>query len=162
MKKTILFLAVGAALITCKPKLEGELGEAFSKVEGLNGTWQITEFSQRDENNPIKEVRDLSSFYIQDGIESTTITFNSSNMTYTAVPGPGKNYIGTEGSWHLDNNEAPTELIFENVTDTLSMLLGSMPRVFDTQLDLELPRFCIDASGVKTETVTYIFQISRQ
>jgi hypothetical protein len=161
MKKITLLLAACVALATCKPKIEGELGEPFSKIEGISGTWKINTFEQRDENNPIKETRDFSSFYVQDGVEPTHITFQSSNMTYNVVQGPGKNYFGTGGTWHFDNNDFPSEIYLESSTDTLIMQMGTMPRVFDNSLDLELHRYCEDATGVRTPTVTYIFNIQR-
>lgn len=146
---------------SCKPDIKGELGESFSKVEGLNGNWQLISFSQRDENNPIKEVRDLSEFYVVPGEESTKMSFSASDFTYTVEPGSGRNFFGTEGTWRFDNNEAPSFLYLQNTADTLELKLGSMPRSFDQQLDIELPRYCVDNLGVATPTVTYIFTIQR-
>jgi len=71
--KKILYIVFVLGLGSCKPEIKGELGEPFSKVDGINGSWQLTTFSQRDENNPIKEVRDLSEYYIIDGQESTKL-----------------------------------------------------------------------------------------
>ncbi|MFN0032426.1 MAG: hypothetical protein ACKVOR_09720 [Flavobacteriales bacterium] len=158
----VLLVVLATGMATCKPRIEGELGEPFDKLAGINGTWQISTFSQRDENNPIKEVLDLSSFYVQAGVEATTISFNSSNMTYSIVPGPGKNYFGTGGTWHFDNNEAPSEITLESATDTTTLQMGTMPRTFDNYLGLELQRYCEDALGNRTATVTYIFEITRQ
>lgn len=159
--KKILYIVFVVGLGSCKPEIKGELGEPFSKVDGINGSWQLTTFSQRDENNPIKEVRDLSEYYIIDGQESTKLTFNSSDFTYSVEPGPGRNFFGTEGTWRFDNNEAPAYVFLEMPTDTLQLTLGSMPRSIDTQLNLELPRYCVDANSNAVPTVTYIFNIQR-
>jgi len=159
--KKILYIVFVLGLGSCKPEIKGELGEPFSKVDGINGSWQLTTFSQRDENNPIKEVRDLSEYYIIDGQESTKLTFNSSDFTYSVEPGPGRNFFGTEGTWRFDNNEAPAYVFLEMPTDTLQLTLGSMPRSIDTQLNLELPRYCVDANSNAVPTVTYIFNIQR-
>jgi len=153
---TLIFFAYG-----CKPELKGELGEPSNKVEGLNGNWQMTAFSQRDENNPIKEVRDMSEYYIIPGEDATKLTFNSSDNSYTIIPGPGRNYMGTGGTWRFDNNEAPTYLILESATDTMRLTLGSMPNPASSQLNLELPRYCTDSNGNQTPTVSYIFTIQR-
>jgi len=154
-------VAITIVLAACKPEIKGELGEPFSKTEGLSGNWQLVSFSQRDENNPIKEVRNLSDFYVIPGEESTKISFNSSDFSYSVIPGSGRNFFGTEGTWKFDNNDAPSFLYLQNITDTLELKLGSMPRSFDQQLDVELPRYCVDNAGVATPTVTYIFTIQR-
>jgi hypothetical protein len=163
MKKIFFYTTILALLsVGCKPDLKGELGEGTDKIAAMNGEWQISAFQQRDENNPIKEVRDLSQFYIIEGVTPTQLTFNSSDLTYSVVPGPGKNYFGTGGNWRFDDNFAPSEIILETATDTFSLALGTMPRDFDPTLSFELPRYCTDASGNRTATVTYIINISRQ
>jgi hypothetical protein len=161
MKRTFYLLSAMALLWSCKPKVDGELGESFDKVQGINGTWEIAAFSQRDENNPIKEVRDLSQFYIVPGEDPTRITFNSANKTFAVEPGPGKNFFGTSGNWHFDDDNYPTEVILESPGDTAVLSMGTMPREFDSHLELELPRYCEDALGNRTPTVTYIFNIQR-
>jgi Domain of unknown function (DUF5004) len=162
MKKYIYILS--AALVLnwgCKPELKGELGEGTDKVAAMNGSWQISSFQQRDENNPIKEVRDLSEFYIVDGETPTQIEFNSSDKSYSVVPGAGRNYFGTGGTWRFDDNFAPSEIVLETPTDTFSLALGSMPREVESNLSFELPRYCVDAEGNSTATVTYIINITR-
>ncbi len=162
MKKYIYFLAGLTFLVwSCKPELKGELGEPSDKVAAMDGEWEISAFKQRDENNPIKEVRDLSEFYVLDGIAPTQVTFSSSDRTYSVVPGPGKNYFGTGGTWRFDDDFAPSEIVLETPTDTFSLALGSMPRTFDPVLSFELPRYCTDAEGNRSPTVTYIINISR-
>lgn len=159
--KKLLYIAIIASLAACKPELKGELGEPFSKVEGINGDWQLVSFSQRDENNPIKEIRDLSEYYIVPGEDATRIHFNSTDFTYQVEPGPGRNFFGISGTWSFDNNTAPSFLYLEQENDTLEIKLGSMPRIFDQQLNLELPRYCTDNNGNRSATVTYIFNIQR-
>ncbi len=161
MKNILYIIAAAIVFASCKPEIKGELGEPFSKTEGLNGNWQLSSFSQRDENNPIKEVRDLSEYYIIPGEQSTKIIFNASDFTYSVEPGAGRNFFGTEGTWRFDNNEAPSFVYLQTTTDTMEIKLGSMPRVFDQQLNLELPRYCTDNLGNRTPTVTYIFTIQR-
>lgn len=161
--KKIFFTALAFTLVltNCKPDVKGELGEPFDKVKGLSGHWELGAFSQRDENNPIKEIRDLTEFYV-DGINTPTqFNFNSTDMTYTIIPGPGRNYLSPSGTWKFDNAEFPTELILEGTTDTLTLKLGTAPREFDQSIKLELPRYCVDLLGVPTPTVTYIYTINR-
>lgn len=160
--KNIISIALALLLLaSCKPEIKGELGESFSKIEGIAGNWELNVFSQRDENNPIKEVRDLSEFYVIPGEQPTRISFNSDDFTYAVIPGAGRNYFGTGGTWRFDDNAAPAYIFLEGETDTLQLKLGSMPRTYNQFLKLELPRFCTDASGNRTPTVTYIFTIQR-
>ncbi|HEY8404975.1 MAG TPA: DUF5004 domain-containing protein [Flavobacteriales bacterium] len=159
--KKIYYIAIALLIASCKPEIKGELGEPFNKMEAMNGMWELSAFMQRDENNPIKEVRDMSEFYIVPGEVSTRFQFNSDDMTYTVVPGPGRNFFGNSGTWHFDNSEAPSYIILENETDTFEVKLGSSPRSYTSYLTLELPRYCVDNSGNSTPTVTYIFTINR-
>lgn len=159
--KRFFYLIMVITIASCKPEIKGEQGDSFNKAEGMNGSWQLSSFSQRDENNPIKEIRDLSEYYIVPGDESTKISFNSSDFSYSVEPGPGRNFFGTGGTWRFDNNTAPSFVYLQNADDTLEIKLGSMPRMFDQQLSLELPRYCIGTNNIRTPTVTYIFNIQR-
>lgn len=161
--KKLLYTIIGLSLLiaACKPEIKGELGEPFDKVKGISGSWEIGAFKQRDENNPIKEVRDLSEFYVNTDVAPTKITFNPSDATFEVIPGAGKNYFGVGGTWRFDNPSYPTSLILETETDTTSLKLGSMPREIDSSLDIELPRFCVDNLGVASPTVTYIITLKR-
>lgn len=162
MKYTLLILATVILYAGCKPEIEGELGEPFDKLKGLEGTWRITTFSQLDENNPVKEERDLSEFYIVDGEEPMRITLSAASMTYTTAPGPGKNYFGDGGTWMLDNPQYPSYITFHSATDTMQFNLGSIVREFDTRMTIELPRYCDDGAGNLTPTVVYKFGFERE
>lgn len=154
-------LAASLLLVGCKPEPKGEIGTPFDKVSGFAGTWKITSFTQQDLNNPIKETRDLSDFYVVDGEEPLTLIFNS-DKTYSVQVGPGKNYFGTGGSWGFDNVEYPSFLMLYTPTDTIQLSLGSVVRSFDNALSLELPRTCTDSEGNVTNTVIYSFNFARQ
>ncbi|MFN9959074.1 MAG: hypothetical protein ACK55I_38775, partial [bacterium] len=103
MKKILLLSSVFAlALSACKPEIKGELGQPSNKLDGMIGTWEITSFKQQDPNNPIREERDLSEFYVVDGQTPTRIIFKDDSMNYAVEPGPGKNYFGSGGHWGFD------------------------------------------------------------
>ncbi|MGB1032945.1 MAG: hypothetical protein ACPGWM_10025, partial [Flavobacteriales bacterium] len=75
----LLFTALVSMFSSCKPELEGELGEPFDKVKGMSGTWELSTFLQKDLNNPIKEERDLTPLFIN-GIDTPMqITFDGSD-----------------------------------------------------------------------------------
>lgn len=175
MKKIfILTSAIALLLWACKPELKGDLGEPANKLDGMSGTWEIVSFKQQDPNNPIREERDLSEFYIVDGQTPFRITFNKDSMTYTVNPGPGKNYFGTGGKWSFDDNEFPTYLFlgplsipFDNEHDGLlnagikKLLLGQVVKPSDNTLSIQLENYCQAADGSRTVTSIYTFTFNR-
>ncbi len=154
-------LAITVALSSCKPELEGELGDPSDKVAGLNGNWEVSSFEQQDPNNPIREERDLTEFYVVPGETPTRLNFNRDDKTYTVQAGPGKNYFGTGGTWAFDNDKFPTYLFLYNSTDTIETLLGSVVTERDNLLEIELENSCTDAEGVKTISAIYRFTFNR-
>jgi len=161
--KKILLLAMGIALSlwACKPDTKGELGEESNKIEGITGTWEIVSFKQQDPNNPIREERDLSEFYVVPGQTPYRLTFDKATMTYGVASGPGKNYFGTGGRWAFDNDQYPTYLYLYTPTDTLETLLGSVVRPSDNQLNIQLENYCEASDGSRTTTAIYTFTFNR-
>ncbi|MEY5043395.1 MAG: hypothetical protein RJA19_622 [Bacteroidota bacterium] len=157
--KTGFWLAglVGLAFFAggCKPETEGEIGEPFDKVAGISGTWELRAFLQQDLNSPVKEVRDLSEFYIDGVTQPLRITF-AADRTYDVDITLGKNFFGPGGTWAFDDDQYPSELILHTPTDTLVYDLGAMTRTFDTSLGIEYERSC---GG--TSTVRYSFLFDR-
>lgn len=144
-----------AAAGGCKPEITGELGEPFDKVAGMTGTWVLTSFTQQDLNSPVKEVRDLSHFYIDGNTTPLQLTF-AADGTYDVALELGKNYFGDGGNWSFDDPDYPSYLELYS-TDTLVYNLGGMIRPFDNELNIEFRRDC---SG--TTTVVYTFSFNRQ
>ncbi|MEO0404290.1 MAG: DUF5004 domain-containing protein [Bacteroidota bacterium] len=164
MKKfNISILILGLALIvsSCKPEVEGELGEPFDKVAGMSGTWEISAFLQKDLNNPIKEERDLSQVYVNGVDQPLRLTFDAATRTYSVDITTGRNFFGTDGTWSFDNDQFPSSLLLDNGVETLEFGLGSVVRPFDNALSIELDKACISSGGDVTETVVYIFNFNR-
>jgi hypothetical protein len=162
IKISVLIISVVTLFSACRPDLKGELGTPSDKVAGLAGTWKVSKFSQVDLNNPIQEERDLTEFYVVDGQQILTLEFNGGDRTYNVIPGAGRNFFGTGGTWSFDNNDAPSTLILQNATETIELPLGAMVREFDNELSIDVPRFCEDGSGNRTNTVIYKFRFTRQ
>ncbi|MGA1374901.1 MAG: DUF5004 domain-containing protein [Flavobacteriales bacterium] len=149
-------LVLVAALFTgCKPEPEGELGETYDKVKGLTGTWQLTAFTQQDLNSPVKEVRDLSSFYIDGSVTPLQLTFNA-DRTYAIALERGRNYFGEGGTWGFDDDDFPSYIHLFSGDDTLVYDMGAMVREFDQDMSIEYRREC---NG--TPTVVYTFSFTR-
>jgi hypothetical protein len=162
MKYTLLIaLAVIMTISGCKKKIEGELGTPYSKVAGMNGAWEIISFSQIDLNNPIQEERDLSKFYVQADEEPFTITFNSSERSYSVDYAIGKNFFGDEGTWSFDDDEFPSFLYMDDGINILEFEMGNVVDRYDNELSIELNRACVSGDDV-TETVIYRFVFARK
>lgn len=153
-------LTISAALaliisgfLGCKPETTGELGEPFDKVKGITGTWELSAFTQQDLNSPVKETRDLSTFYIDGIVTPLQLSFNA-DRTYAVSIELGKNYFGNGGTWGFDDDLYPTFLELYSETDTLQYNLGGMVREFDQHLDIEYRRDC---GGTATNTYTFEF-----
>ncbi len=166
--KKIIFPIVALALATigfqgCKPEPKGELGTPFDLVEGMNGTWYVSKFSQVDLNNPLQEERDLSQFFAVPNIEERMkITFNTSDRTFFVTPGAGKNYLLNSGTWGFDDDSAPGELFLYGAEDTLKVTMSRMIRSFDNTLGIDLlPRSC-NTGGSVINTVIYKYEFTRQ
>lgn len=151
----IAVLALGV-LAGCKEKIEGELGTPFSKVDGLNGTWQLTAFTQTDLNNPVKETRDLTDFYTAPGVDPMVISFNGDDRTYGVEIEAGKNFFGDGGEWFFDDENYPTFLHLDTGSDTLTFDLTTAIRTYDQSMELEINKGCGDS-----ETVIYRFEFNR-
>jgi hypothetical protein len=163
---TWLVIAVMAVAFSgCKPDSTGELGEPFDKVAGISGTWQLNRFIQKDLNNPIKEERDLSQFYIREGFAPLQITFNGADRSYDVAIETGKNYFGEEGTWRFDDETYPTYItlttLVNEVEVDLDFKLGSMVREFDNALLIELERGCELGTLISQPTVIYRFEFTR-
>lgn len=152
-----LLLILGLA--GCKQEITGELGEPIDKRSGFLGTWELTTFTQQDLNNPLKETRDLSSVFIQDGAQPMRLTFNDDD-SYSIVQEIGRDYFGTGGSWAFDDPEFPTFLQLFQEGDTLQYNLGTTVRPYDNQMTIEYRRSCGEG-GAFLETVIYAFTFNR-
>lgn len=146
-------LLVGTLFHGCKPEISGEIGEPFDKVKGMLGTWELSSFTQQDLNSPVKEIRDLSTFFI-DGIATPLQLTFQEDRSYQVALELGKNYFGDGGEWGFDDDLYPTYLKLYTTEDTLIYNLGGMVREFDQQMRIEYQRAC---GGTATNIYTFEF-----
>ena len=150
-------IALTAGLLAgCKPETTGELGDPSDKLQGMDGTWELTTFIQQDPNNPVLEERDLSEFYLVNGVEPMRITLDVSSQTYSVSITEGQNFFGSNGTWELDDNLAPTTITLMNVNDTLELFLGNVVSPTTDHLGLQYHRICSD--GFKNVIYKFNFQ----
>ncbi|MFN8862810.1 MAG: DUF5004 domain-containing protein [Flavobacteriales bacterium] len=141
-----LLTAASAAILMagCKPDMKGELGEITDKVKGLNGTWELEQFIQQDPNNPILEERDLSQFYVREGVEPMRMEISTADRSFTVTQTIGKRFFGNSGTWELDDNIAPSYLTLYGDVDTLRVDLARMVLPASPTMGLVYVRECSD------------------
>jgi Domain of unknown function (DUF5004) len=160
MKKIILILTIstGVFFSSCEKIDEKEIGAAQSKVDGLSGSWTISNVTQIDERNLPVRSRDISSFYTS---TNNKITANfGSDKTFTMQNGDGINYLGTgAGTWNFDNDEFPAYLFLNYLgQNSLKIALGGPTRSSDTELKLLYTSSCdTDTSSVPRVSYKYVF-----
>lgn len=153
LRGALIWTFVALSFNACKPESTGDLGEPFDKVAGMTGTWELSSFTQQDLNSPVKETRDLSSFYMDGTVTPLQLTFNA-DRSYSVALEMGKNYFGEGGAWGFDDELYPTYLELFTATDTLIYNLGGMVREFDQNLAIEYRRDC---GGTATNIYTFEF-----
>ena len=152
-------LALALVATGCKREITGELGDPIDKRAGFLGKWELASFTQQDLNNPLKQTRDLSHLYIQDGVMPMSLTFNDDD-SYEIVQEIGREYFGQGGMWSFDDPAFPTFLQLMGEGDTLQYNLGTTVRPYDDQMAIEYRRSCGEG-GAYLETVIYTFTFNR-
>jgi len=144
---TIIILAgIGLIAGACEEKTY-EFGEPFSKIEGINGSFVLTQVVQADERSTnLDNTFDISEFFI--GSEPAVINFQSSDFSYTLNPGTAPNFLGASaGSWKFDDNEFPTQIQLGTASPTI-LDLNHTIRTIDNTLEFKITKSCSGEAGV--------------
>ena len=153
------FLVGSIAFYNCKPENDAEIGTPFDKVEGLQGTWEISNAVLIDEQSILKEETDLNPFYTSDPSNMLSISFMEDDSTFQVNPGSGKNYFGTSGIWKYDDPEFPQFIYLIQMDstgyDTTMLQMGSIVNPYSTQVRLRYPRYC-DGTNVSSYEFTFV------
>ena len=133
-----------------------------SKINGINGTWELISVVEVDEFDLAKPERDISSFYTGVGVTVMMATFNSDDFTFEIIPGDkGQNYLPTTGTWEFDNNDFPTFIYLTDDEGAVTNLALKGPtRPQDQLLKFSFNRSCI-IDGEETEYVGYRYEFNR-
>ena len=161
----LLFVLMLTAFVVsnCK-KTEHTLDSPASKIEGINGSWELYSVIQVDETDLAKAERDLSVFYLGDGsTDVMIITFNSSDFTFEIEIGEiGRNYLPTSGTWEFDDNNFPKFIYLTDDEGIVTELeLQSSTRPQDQQLKFSFNRSCT-IEGILTQYVGYRYEFNRK
>ena len=147
MKKTFRSLFPALALLVvllaagCREKRDLVLGEPFSKLEGINGAWRLSQVEQIGLKEGSKQWGfDLTSAVV--GADPATISFNSADLTFAYSPNGSRDLLKlTGGSWAFDDVEYPTMVSLDDAAATdLDLKLLAAIRIIDDRLKLRLVR----------------------
>lgn len=162
MKKTFSFyfllcLFFIVAVTSCNKTTELPIGDPYSKVEGINGSFKLSKVTQVDERTTaLVNTLDISNAFIGD--TAMQMSFNSTNKTFSITPGSTPNVFKvTSGTWRFDDDTYPTKLILTSNGVDIDMPLSSTIRVTETKLGVKFTRLLRGKAAT-----SYIFTLDRQ
>jgi hypothetical protein len=157
--KTLTFLLVIGAIVSgCRDIRDAELGEPFSKIEGLTLTkWEITSVSIVDGADPARSSRDFSQFYLN-GDTKLTLTFDE-DYTFMVEVGEGLNFLPSDGTWQFDDPDYPTKIILNAGSNPQELQLEATTRFVDQELKVRFDKyFCVLEEG-EPEVPVYSYRL---
>lgn len=146
LNKIFLLSLCLLALSGCKED-ETEIGEPYSKVEGLTATdWVMNEVFLVDEGNPAKPERNISGQVIT--ADPLLLSFHTDgSFTADAV----NSFFPVDGTWSFDDQNAPKKIILVSPDGTMTDApLGGPTRISDSQLKINfVKKSCPDGADEK-------------
>ena len=154
MKRTLLFLSILSLSLFNSCKEDPKIGDASSKLNGINASWEVFEVIQSYPTLTGKVEWDVT-YHYQNDEGNLEVTFNSDDFSYD-VSAPGMNNIfGEGGSWAYDNDQFPTQVtLSQGSGEELVLPLGAVVREVDQFLHLVYERDC---GGEAYITYDFIF-----
>ena len=146
-KYLLLLLLTGLVVMTaCDPE-RATLEPAGSKLDGINDTFTLTSVVQVDQiTSEFDNTLDVSSAFI--GATASTITYSSSDFTWTYTPGDSPDYLGAGGTWAFDDNDFPTKITMIEGANTYDLTLLRTIRPSDQTLEFQLDKTCYGAPNL--------------
>lgn len=145
MKKFLSLAILALAIVACRPEPFQEIGNPYSVITGINGTWTLGTVEVEDRSFPQWETREFTDFFQENPVE---LVFDASDNSYniTANSLDGLPFTSTNGTYSFDDPEYPKNLILVSSTgDTSSVELGNMVRDVDPLLLFQAMRTKCDA-----------------
>ncbi len=164
MKKYKYFIILSLLVIGltgCKDD-EAEIGEPYSKIEGLTATdWIVEEVYLVDESNPAKPEKSVTEYYTS-GDTRMEMDFKTDG-TFTVTSGDGLNFFPPSGTWSFDYDAAPTKIILISdegvVTDAP---LAGPTRITDAQLKIQIVHSYCQVEGESKGVLGYRIVFNRK
>lgn len=164
VQKLYTMLCLAGLLIaasSCKENIP-EIGEPFSKVEGLTANeWVISEVFLIDESNPARPERNISKFYTEGG-NPLAVSFRT-DRSFEVTPGDGLNFFPASGTWSFDNDETPTKIIMTAPDGEITEApLGGPTRISDANLKINFVKKSCFKDGKEEPALGYRLVFNRK
>ena len=75
--KKYYYVFILLILLACEDPIKGDLGQPLSKIDGINGSWELVSVIQTDEQAPNKRQLDLSEYY-----DAFVLNFDTSDFSF--------------------------------------------------------------------------------
>lgn len=109
--KSLLLIGALIVLASCFPDALKEIGEPFSKKEGIVGDWRVISVTQIDEiakkDGEIFFSMDLTDLF---GFYEFEISFNADG-TFGINENPSPLFVDLRGTWSFEDEEFPKEVL---------------------------------------------------
>ena len=160
--KTIILIAICIILFGGCREDNGELAPPESKLEGINGAWELETIQMTDELQPRSNAVDVTEYML--GSDPAWVTFNNSDFTFSLDQGDSRIFLPESGDWQFDDDLYPTMVILDHQLGTDSTILQRTVRPSDPILSIKYIRpseDCNRFAGLKG-TTGYIYSFKRQ
>ncbi len=139
--KIFYFLLFATLIIQGCKEDDPEIGEPFGKTDGLVATgWVVSQVFLVDEGNPSKPEREISQYYTS-GNDLLEIKFEADG-TFETFSGDGVNFFPDSGTWSFNDPLTPSSITLVSDDQTINSPLGGPTRIVDTELKMNVQRFC--------------------
>ncbi len=157
MKRLGILAFLGLAVWACRPEPYKEIGDPYSVISGIDGSWSLDRVEVEDRSFPQWETREFTDFFVDNPVE---LDFNSSDNSYsiTASSLDGLPFTSTNGTYAFDDPEYPSNLyLISTGGDTTMVELGNMVRSVDPLLLFQAMKSKCDAVYAR-----YVYTFNRK
>lgn len=165
----IFSVAIGSFLFSCQPEDVKPVGEAFSKAELINGTWIITKVIQTDVDAAQKgfpmEVQqmDLTTIFPNNPFTDLSITFTSTDMTFTVSKGASFSSWPASGTWAFDKIDFPSKVFLYTQADTLPLNISNLSGIIQNPAKITFRETKQKAAGANfVDAIYYDYSFTKQ
>lgn len=154
-------IALSMVIVGCEDD-EAEIGEPFSKIEGLTATpWIVEEVFLVDDSNPARPEMDISNYYTS-GENRLEMDF-STDGTFEVTEGDGLNFFPPSGTWSFDSDAAPTKIILVGEDgEVIDAPLAGPTRISDSQLKIQIIHSYCQVDGEAKGVLGYRIVFNRK
>ena len=162
------YLLVIILFVTACIEEFGEVGEPFNRKEQINGTWNLVEVIQVDEQAvkrsfPYQTLNLTNKFPYTDLSVSFSLDENGNPFSFQINKGNAPSILPIEdGNWTFDSEEFPTQIIFSKGDTEANLEFQSLNTLTSDQLELKFSRYQLNSNDELEPFVSYIYKFQKQ